>query len=66
MNAQICDNNHAKQLIDLLIEKPDNNRNYMKYGLLDEMKNKFENSTSIQLGIIAMGFTENYISFIVQ
>ena len=62
INAQIHDNNQAKQLIDLLIEKPENNHNFVKNNLLSEVKEKFENNSNFQLGIIAMGFTENYIS----
>ena len=49
-------------MIDLLIEKPDNNRYSIKNRLLDEVKEKFENNSNFHLGIIAMGFTENYIS----
>ena len=62
INAQIHDNNHAKQMIDLLIEKPENNHNFVKNNLLSEVKKKFENNSSFHLGVIAMGFTENYIS----
>ena len=61
INAQIHDNTNAKQLIDLLIEKPDNNHNFVKNGLLSMLKNKL-NNTDIKIGVIAMGFTENYIS----
>ena len=62
INAQIHDNISAKQLIDLLIEKPDNKSDSIKNGLLSMLKEKLKDDSDIRLGIIAMGFTENYMT----
>jgi len=62
INAQIHDNDITEKFIDLLIEKPDNNSGSIKNGLLSTLKERIQNNNDIQLGVIAMGFTENYIT----
>ena len=61
INAQIHDNDNAEKIIDLLITIPDNNIDSIKAELLSILKQQLK-PTGIQLGVIAMGFTTNYIS----
>jgi len=62
INAQIHDNDITEKFIDLLIEKPDNNSGSIKNGLLSTLKERIKNNSDIRLGVIAMGFTENYMT----
>jgi len=62
INAQIHDNDKSEEFIDLLIGKTDNKSDSIKNGLLSMLKENIKADRGIRLGVIAMGFTENYIS----